>query len=91
MVVSDAAMFVLGRSSPSAFSSAKAARRSAAQGVEQQLRESEGDSVRDLLSGGGRHRSADRSAGKFLLVNDQLCEILGYTPADLRATMFPRV
>jgi two-component system cell cycle sensor histidine kinase/response regulator CckA len=86
-MVSDAAMFVLAAVTFSAFSSAKLRAEAQRRGVEQQLRESE-ERFRAIFFRAAVGIAQIGLQGEFLLVNDQLCKILGYTPADLRGKMF---
>ena len=89
-MVSDAAMFVLAAVTFSAFSSAKLRAEAQRRGVEQQLRESE-ERFRAIFFRAAVGIAQIGLQGEFLLVNDQLCEILGYTPAELRGKMFPEL
>ena len=83
-------MFVLAAVTFSAFSSAKLRAEAQRRGVEQQLRESE-ERFRAIFFRAAVGIAQIGLQGEFLLVNDQLCEILGYTPAELRGKTFPEL
>ena len=87
-MLSDGAMFVLAAVTFSTFSSSKLRAEAQRRGVEQQLRESE-ERFRATFFRAAVGIAQIGLQGEFLLVNDQLCEILGYAPGDLRGTMFP--
>jgi two-component system, cell cycle sensor histidine kinase and response regulator CckA len=89
-MVSDAAMFGLAAVASSALSSAKLRAEAQRRGVEQQLRESE-ERFRAIFFRAGVGIAQIGLQGEWQLVNDQLCEILGYTRAELCNKTFPQV
>jgi two-component system, cell cycle sensor histidine kinase and response regulator CckA len=89
-MASDAAMFGLAAVTISALSGAKLRAEAGRKGAEQQLRESE-ERFRAIFFRAGVGIAQIGVQGEWLLVNDQLCQILGYTPAELRNKTFPQL
>ncbi len=89
-MASDGAMFVVAAVTFSLLSAAKLRAEAQRRGVEQQLRQSE-ERFRAMFFRAGVGMAQMGPQGTWLLVNDQLCSILGYTPEQLLRTTLPDV
>jgi two-component system cell cycle sensor histidine kinase/response regulator CckA len=89
-MVSDAAMFALAATTFSAFSGAKLRAEAQRRAVEQQLRDSE-ERFRATFFRAAVGIAQIGLQGEFLLMNDQFCQILGYTSAELRSKTFQEI